>query len=139
MLDRNSKTFIVYISVLNTIQSVGRIVYSFRAFQIDEINLCCKKQPNQLYCNRTKPLQKFYWNILIKAGTCFSDFVIELYMNTSINQYAIKLIEDKQIFYIQIYALSLVELEILKTCIETFLKPEFIQSFKSSTGALISF
>ena len=44
---------------------------------------------------------------------------MELPENTSMNEYAIELIEGKQLPYGPIYALSPVELETLKTYIET--------------------
>ncbi len=51
---------------------------------------------------------------------------MELLENTGMNAYAIKLIEGKQPPYGPIYTLSLVELETLKTYIETNLKTGFI-------------
>ncbi len=59
--------------------------------------------------------------------------------NTGINEHVIKLIEDKQLPYRPINALSPVELETLKTYIETHLKTGFIWPFKSPTGAPILF
>ena len=55
------------------------------------------------------------------------------------NEYAIKLVEKKQLPYGPIYALSLIELETLKTYIKTYLKTGFIRSFKSFVGAPILF
>ena len=57
--------------------------------------------------------------------------------NTSINKYTIKLVEGKQPPYGPIYSLGLVELEMLKVYIETYLKTGFIQSSKSLTGASV--
>lgn len=51
---------------------------------------------------------------------------MEFPKNTGINKHAIELVEDKQSQYKLIYALSLLELEILKTYIKTYLKPMFI-------------
>ena len=67
------------------------------------------------------------------------DLAMELPENTSINKYAIKLQDGKQPFYRPIYSLGPLELETLKTYIETHLKTGFIQLFKSPTGALILF
>ena len=53
------------------------------------------------------------------------------------NEHVINLKDGKQPFYRPIYSLDLVELEILKTYIESHLKSEFIQPFKSFTGALM--
>lgn len=62
-----------------------------------------------------------------------ANFAIELPKQNGINDYAIKLIEDKQSFYILIYSLSQMELEALKTYIETLLKTGFIQPFEFFT------
>ncbi len=51
---------------------------------------------------------------------------MELPKNIRINEYTIKLIEEKQLSYGPIYTLSLVELETLKVYIETYLKTRFI-------------
>ncbi len=67
------------------------------------------------------------------------DLVIELSEKTGINEHAIKLIEGKQPPYGPIYALSPVELETLKTYIETYLKTGFIRLSKSPAGAPIFF
>ncbi len=68
-----------------------------------------------------------------------SDLAMELPENTGINEYAIKLIEGKQPPYGPIYALGLVELEILKAYIETYFKTGFIQPSKFPTSASIFF
>ena len=62
---------------------------------------------------------------------------MELPENTGINENAIKLIEGKQPPYGPIYSLGTVELETLKTYIETHLKTGIIRPSKSSTSALI--
>lgn len=54
------------------------------------------------------------------------DLTIELPENTSINEYAIELEEEKQLPYGPIYNLGLVKLETLKTYIGTHLKTGFI-------------
>ncbi len=64
---------------------------------------------------------------------------MELHKNTSINEYAIKLIKEKQPLYRPIYAFSLVELETLKAYIKTHLKTGFIWPFKSLAGTSIFF
>ena len=51
---------------------------------------------------------------------------MKLSKNTRMNEYAIKLIDKKQLSYEPIYAFSLVELETLKTYIKTYLKTGFI-------------
>ena len=64
---------------------------------------------------------------------------MELPNNINMNKLAMKLVEEKQPSYGPIYALSLVELETLKTYIETHLKTWFIRLFKSLAGAPILF
>lgn len=68
-----------------------------------------------------------------------SNLAIELPKNIGINKHVIKLLKDKQPFYPPIYALSPVELKILKTYIKTNLKTGFIQPFTSLLGAPIKF
>ena len=63
----------------------------------------------------------------------------ELPENTGINEHAIKLEEDKQPLFGPIYSLEPVELETLKTYIETNLANAFIWPSKSSARALIFF
>ena len=65
------------------------------------------------------------------------DLAMELPKNIGMKKYVIELIEGKQPPYGLIYSLGLVELETLKTYIETHLKTGFIRLFKSSTGAPI--
>ncbi len=67
------------------------------------------------------------------------DLAMELLENTGINEHAIELVEGKQPPYGPIYSLSSVELETLKTYIETYLKTRFIRPFKSPAGAPIFF
>ncbi len=67
------------------------------------------------------------------------DLAMELLENTAMNEHAIELIEGKQPPYGPIYTLSPVELETLKTYIETHLKTGFIRLFKSLAGAPILF
>ena len=67
------------------------------------------------------------------------DLTIELPENTKINEYAIKLINRKELLYKPIYALNLMELEMLKTYIKSYLKMGFIQPSKSLAKAFIFF
>ena len=77
----------------------------------------------------------------------YSDFVnvfslkltLELPEHIGINDYAIKLVDDWQPPYGPIYSLEPVELETLKTYIETNLKNGFIRPSKSPAGAPILF
>ena len=68
-----------------------------------------------------------------------TDQVIKLSKNTGINKHTIKWIKEKQLAYRLIYALSLLELEILKIYIKTHLKTGFIWPFKSLANILILF
>ncbi len=70
----------------------------------------------------------------IKISTKYFDYVdiflfdlaMELPENIGINEYVIKLIDEKQPFYRPIYILNLVKLETLKTYIKTYLKIGFV-------------
>ncbi len=73
------------------------------------------------------------------ADVFLFDYVIELPKNTGINEYTIELVKGSQIPYGPIYILRLVELETLKTYIETHLKTGFIWPFKSSVDVFIFF
>ncbi len=64
---------------------------------------------------------------------------MQLPENNGINEHAIELINSQQPLYGPIYILSLVELEMLKTYIETHLKTSFIQPSKSPARAPILF
>ncbi len=64
---------------------------------------------------------------------------MELSENMGMNEYTIELIDGKHPLYGPIYALSPVELETLKTYIETYLKTGFIRPSKSSARAPIFF
>ena len=64
---------------------------------------------------------------------------VELPENTAMNKYAIKLEKGKQPPFGPIYSLGLVELETLKTYIETNLANGFIYPSKSPAGAPILF
>ena len=67
------------------------------------------------------------------------DLEMELPKNTGINKHAIELQVGKQPLYRLIYSLGPMELEILKTYIETHLKTGFIWPFKSPAGVSILF
>lgn len=64
---------------------------------------------------------------------------MKLLENTGINKHTIELIDEKQLSYGYIYALSQVDLEILKTYIKTHLITGFIWPSISSTDASILF
>ncbi len=101
------------------------------------IYLTKKTQIIALQANKApiKILDKFsnYMNIF------FLDLATKLFKNTSMNEYAIKLINKKQLLYKLIYILSLVELKILKAYIKTYTKTGFILTFKFFAGTPILF
>ena len=68
-----------------------------------------------------------------------SDSAAELPEHTGINDHPINLLDDKQPPYGPIYSLGPVELETLKTYIETNLASGFIRPSKSPAGAPILF
>ena len=68
-----------------------------------------------------------------------SDSTVELSEHTRINDHPIDLLDNKQPPYGPIYSLGLVELETLKTYIETNLASGFIRPSKSPAGAPILF
>ena len=65
--------------------------------------------------------------------------VVELLKYIEINNHAIKLEKGNQSFFSPIYSLKLIKLETLKTYTKIKVVNRFIQSFKSSTGAIIIF
>ena len=73
------------------------------------------------------------------SNVFFSNSVVKLLEHTRINNHLINLLDNKQLLYIPIYSLGLVELELLKTYIKTNLASGFIKLFKCYTGVLILF
>ena len=67
------------------------------------------------------------------------EYIAELLENTGINKHAIELEEGKQLPFRPIYSLGLVELETLKTYIETNLTNGFIRFSKFPAKASILF
>ena len=65
--------------------------------------------------------------------------IAELPENTEMNEHAIELEEGKQLLFGPIYSLGPIELQTLKTYIETNLANGFIRPFKSPAGAPILF
>lgn len=64
-----------------------------------------------------------YTNVFLEAST------VKLFEHTAINNHFINLVDDKQPLYGPIYSPGLVELEMLKTYIETNYANSFIQPF----------
>ncbi len=122
-LDENLKIFIGHVSALDVVES--SIDHSYTA-QIAALQW-------------DKALTEIPAKYSDYADVFSSDLAMELSENTGMNEYIIKLIEGKQSPYGLIYALSPVELEILKAYIETHLKTGFIQPSKSPAGVPILF
>ncbi len=120
-LDENSETFVVYVATLETTMIHPSRVAQIAALQWD-------KAPIEI------PAEYFDY-----VDVFSSDLVMELPENTRINEHAIELIEEKQLPYVLIYALHLVELETLKVYIKTHLKTGFIRPSKSPVSASIFF
>ena len=114
------ETFVVYVVFLNLIPGI----YSDKAAQI--ASLLIEK---------------------VKIWDEYSDFIdvfseekaLVLLEQTKFNQHVIELEEGKQPPYGPIYSLGPIELETLKTYIETYLKTGFIRPSKSLAGASILF
>ena len=119
-MDKNFETFVIYVAFFNL--ALG--ICSDRAVQI--ASLLTKK---------------------VKIPDKYSDFadvfskekILVLLERTKLNEHTINLEDGKQPPNGPIYNLGPMELEILKTCIETHLKTGFIQPSKSLVGLSILF
>ena len=119
-LDENSKTFVVYVTSFNLVLGI----YPDREAQIASLLTEEVKIPDE-YLD--------FIDVFSKKKA------LVLPERTELNEHAINLEDSKQPPYGPIYSLGPVELEILKTYIETYLKTGFIQPFKSPAGAPILF
>ena len=124
-LDEESETFVVHVAALEA-PLAGMAIHPSRAAQI--LALIQDEAPTKV-----PPKYADY------ADVFSFDLAIELPENTGIHKHAIELQDGKQPLYEPIYSLEPVELEILKTYIETHLKTGFIWLSKSPAGALILF
>lgn len=123
-LNKNIETFIVYFTTLSTTP----IIQVYPSYQA---------QVRLLLANKAfiKDLSKY----LDYIDVFLSNLIMELLENTSMNEYIIKLIKDKQPPYRPIYNLRPVKIEILKIYIKIYLKTRFIQLPKSSIDISIFF
>ena len=119
-LNKKDKIFVVYIVAL----SVDSNVYAFQRAQISSLDIEKVTIPSK-YADYTDVFPPNSAAKLIKYS--------------GINNYTINLIDNKQPFYSPIYSLGPVELEILKSYIETNLANGFIIPSHSPAGALIVF
>ena len=117
-MNENSETFVIHVVSLD----LG--IYPDKEAQITLLLTKKVKIPNK-YSD--------FANVFLKEKA------LVLSECTNINKHAIELEDGKQPLYEPIYSLRLVELEILKTYIETHLKTGFIRPSKSSAGAFILF
>lgn len=125
-MDKNFKTFVIYITALETIRTDGIAVYISYVTQI-------------VVFKWDKVLTKVVAKYIDYADIFLFNLVIELLKNTNINQYAIELVKNKHLLYGFIYTSSLVELQTLKAYIKTYPKTGFIWLFKSFTSTPILF
>lgn len=124
VLDKNVKTFEIYLATLSA--ALAMQVYFF-----------CQAQVKLLITDKlfVKVLSKY-----LDYNDIFSfDLVIRQFENSSMNEYTIELVKGKYPPYKPIYSLEPIELEILKSYIQTHLKIGFIHFFKSPAGTSIFF
>ena len=119
-LDEKSETFVVHVAAFNLTPGI----YPDRAAQIAS-----------LLAEKVRILDEYsdFADVFSEEKT------LVLPERTEFNEHAIDLKDGKQPPYGPIYSLGLVELETLKTYIETHLKTGFIQPSKSPAGAPILF
>ena len=118
------KTFVIYVATFNV--------------DLDnEVHLSKKAQIAHLKVNKasTKVSSKY----ADFADIFLSKLVASLFEHTKINNYIIKLRDDRQPPYNPIYSLVSMELEILKMYIKNNLAKSFIKHFKFSAKASIFF
>ena len=125
VLDPGHETFVVHVAFLESSSQEGDI-HPFRRAQIAA--LVANEAPTSI------PTE--YSDF---ADVFSPELASELPEHTGINDHAIELVDDRQPPYGPIYSLGPVELETLKTYIETNLKNGFIRPSKSPTGAPILF
>lgn len=112
ILNENSEIFVMYIAALEV--STAMFIHLLRISQIQRSNesTLAAQQWDQA-SNKNPAKYSDYTDVFSK------DLVIELPENIDINEYTIKLIEEKQPSYRFIYAFTPVELETLKAYIKT--------------------
>ena len=119
-LDENSETFVIYVASLSLVPGI----HPDRETQIASLLTKEVKIPDK-YSDFTDVFSEEKTLVLLER--------------TEFNEHAIDLEDSKQPPYGPIYSLGPVELETLKTYIETHLKTGFIQPSKSLAGAPILF
>ena len=124
LLNLKYKTFIIQIATLSA--DLGDKLHPLKKAQITHLKA-------------DEALIEVFSKYIDFADIFLSRLAIELLEYTRINNHAIELIDDWQLFYGFIYSFGLLELEILKIYIENNLANNFIWPFKSSARALIFF
>ena len=114
-LDENSETFVVHVAA---IEAPEPAVHPSRALLLAALQ-------------QDKALTETSLDYTDYTDVFSFDLAIKLPENTSINEHAIELVGGKSSPYGPIYSLSRVELETVKTYIETHLKTGFIPSSES--------
>ena len=122
-LDENSETFVVHVAALNNL----------------ELAIPPSKAPLLAALQQDKASTEILPEYADYADIFSPDLAMELPGYTGMNEYAIELVEGKQLPYGPTYSLSPVELKTLKTYIETHLETGFICPSKSPAGAPILF
>ena len=124
-LNPGHETFVVYVASIESLS------------QEDDVHPSCRAQIAALVANEDlTSIPTEYSNF---ADVFSLELASKLPEYTEINDHAIELIDDWQPLYGPIYSLGPVELETLKTYIETNLKNGFIRLSKSPAGAPIFF
>ena len=124
-LDEESETFVVHVAALEALLA-RMAIHPLQEAQI--LALIQDKAPTKVSSEYADYADVFSF-----------DLAMELPENTGINKHAIELQDGKQPPYGPIYSLGPVELETLKTYIETHLKTGFIWPSKSPVRAFILF
>ena len=123
--DPEHETFIVHVAFLESPSQEDNVYPSYRA------------QIAALVANEAPTSISIEYSDF--ADVFFPEQASELSEHTRINDHTIKLVNNRQPPYGPIYSLGPIELETLKTYIETNLKNSFIRPFKSPEEAPILF
>ncbi len=121
ILDPNYEAFVVYILALNI--NLDSEVHLLKRAQI-------------AYLKADEGFTEVFHKYIDFKDVFLSKLTVELPDYTDINDHAIKLTDNWQLFYSLIYSLGPVEFKILKTYIKNNLANGFIRPFKSATTAI---
>ena len=131
VLDLESETFVVNIASLSSNVSASSSLL--------KLNIHLSSRPQAFGLIAEKTLTKVLTEYLDFADIFSFNLASELPKHIGINNHAIELIDGQQLPHRPIYSLEPLELETLKTYIETNLANRFIRPSKSSVGAPILF